>query len=111
MNSRLPRLKEYTLENTCPILADFYKVNIVIHTLEYNDDTIIKIFNPCANKSDNYHVEYPRIDILVKKDDLLDYDHACLINPQDSTVRDSFFISFHSTSKKAIFLVLQSISR
>ena len=81
MNSRLPRLKEYTLENTCPILADFYKVNIVIHALEYNDDTIIKIFNPCANKSDNYHVEYPRIDILVKKDDLLDYDHACLINP------------------------------
>ena len=34
-----------------------------------------------------------------------------LINPQDSTFRDSFFISFHSTSKKAIFLVLQSISR
>ena len=67
INPRLKALNTHTLENTCPILARFYKVNIVIHELEFGDDKIFKIFNPWVNKSHNYDVEYPRIDILVKK--------------------------------------------
>ena len=83
INSRLKAFNKYTLENTCPILARFYKVNIVIHELEFGDDKIFKIFNPWVSKSHDYDVAHPRIDILVKKNDLLDYDHACLISPEN----------------------------
>ena len=55
--------------------------------MEYGNDKILKKFNPFANNSDNYLVEYPRIDILVKKSDLLDYDHACLKNPENYTYK------------------------
>ena len=82
-NPGLQRLNKYTLENTCPILARFYKVNIVIHELEFGDDKIFKIFNPWVNKSHDYYAEFPRIDILITKNDLLDYDHACLISPKN----------------------------
>ena len=80
---RLKALNTHTLENTCPILARFYKVNIVIHELEFGDDKIFKIFNPWVNKSDKYYADFPRIDILITKNDLLDYDHACLISPKN----------------------------
>ena len=67
INPQLKALNTHTLENTCPILARFYKVNIVIHELEFGDDKIFKIFNPWVNKSHDYDAEFPRIDILIKK--------------------------------------------
>ena len=87
-------------------MSNFYKVNIVNHALEYSDDKILKTFNPCANKSDNYLVEYLRIDILVKKDDLLDYDHACLLNLEDYSFKQNHGLAcpyYNVRVKKIIF--------
>ena len=51
--------------NTCQSLANFYKVNIIIHELKHDLDSIVQIyspgFNPASKKPGKFDVAYPRI--------------------------------------------------
>ena len=61
----MAKIKEYNFDNTCQTLASFYNVNIVIHELKNDLDTIVEIyspgFNPSIKKPGKFDVAYPRI--------------------------------------------------
>ena len=83
MKKKLPqleKLKENTLDNTCQLLAKYFKVNIVIHELKQGDDFIETIYLP---KKREYDVELPRVDLLAKRvgDNLT--GHCDVIHPKD----------------------------
>ena len=63
--SNLAKIKEYNFDNTCQTLASFYNVNIVIHELKNDLDTIVEIYspgyNPSIKKPGKFDVAYPRI--------------------------------------------------
>ena len=63
--SNLANNKEYNFDNTCQTLANFYKVNIIIHELKHDLDSIVQIYSPGFNPSTKMHnkfdVGYPRI--------------------------------------------------
>ena len=63
--SNLANIKEYNFDNTCQTLANFYKVNIIIHELKHDLDSIVKIysqgFNLAIKKPGKNDVGYPRI--------------------------------------------------
>ena len=41
---QLDKIKENTLHNTCQLLAQYFKVNIVIHELQKGEDYIYSIY-------------------------------------------------------------------
>ena len=63
--SNLANNKEYNFDNTCQTLANFYKVNIIIHELKHDLDSIVQIYSPGFNlaikKPGKFDVECPRI--------------------------------------------------
>ena len=61
---QLNKLKENTLANTCQLLAQHFKVNIVIHELQKGDDYIDSIYSP---KKREYDVEFARVDLLAER--------------------------------------------
>ena len=61
---QLNKLKENTLANTCQLLAQYFKVNIVIHELQKGDDYIDSIYSP---KKREYDVEFARVDLLAER--------------------------------------------
>ena len=77
---QLDKIKENTLLNTCQLLAQYFKVNIVIHELQKGDDYIDSIYLP--NKRE-YDVQFARVDLLAKRvgDNLT--GHVDVIHPED----------------------------
>ena len=63
--SDLANIKEYNFDNTFQTLASFYKVNMIIHELKHDLDSIVKIysqgFNLAIKKPGKNDVGYPRI--------------------------------------------------
>ena len=83
MKKKLPQLdkiKENTLHSTYQLLAQYSKVNIVIHELQKGEDYIYSIYLP---KKREYDVELARVDLLAKRVVNNITGHCDVIHPRD----------------------------